>query len=228
MQPLVAWRAIKRLIANPEATEEVFVIIRALSGPSLERGFRRFKALPVGQRVLEEQRQLVETLKDREKLTQHPLDSLGRAYFEFTKSEQITADGLVEASEAGAETFEDPGLALYGERLRDMHDLWHTVTGYGRDELGEACLLGFTYAQTKNRGVGFITLVAAKEFRKDYGNGALRAIWRGYRDGKRAEWLPGQDWEALLGQPIDAIRRDLRVAEPATYREVAAAGPALA
>ena len=34
-----------------------------------------------------------------------------------------------------------------GERLRDIHDLFHVITGYGRDALGELCLLAFTNAQ---------------------------------------------------------------------------------
>ena len=30
-----------------------------------------------------------------------------------------------------------------GDRLRDIHDLQHVMTGYGRDTLGELCLLSF-------------------------------------------------------------------------------------
>ena len=41
MQPLVAMRAMKALLKDPEATEHVFVIIRALSGDAVERGYRR-------------------------------------------------------------------------------------------------------------------------------------------------------------------------------------------
>ena len=42
MEPLVAWRALRRLIADPEQTQEVFTIIRALSGPALENGYKKF------------------------------------------------------------------------------------------------------------------------------------------------------------------------------------------
>ncbi len=46
IQPLVAVKALKRLIANPDNTEEVFAIIRAMSGDSLFRAFNRFKLVP--------------------------------------------------------------------------------------------------------------------------------------------------------------------------------------
>ena len=59
-----------------------------------------------------------------------------------------------------------------------MHDLWHVVTGYGRDELGEACLLAFTYAQNKNRGVGFIAFVGCFKLFAKYRFNALRVIFQ--------------------------------------------------
>ena len=50
IQPLVAVKALKRLIANPDNTEEVFAIIRAMSGDSLFRAFDRFKLTETGKR----------------------------------------------------------------------------------------------------------------------------------------------------------------------------------
>ena len=49
IKPLLALNAMRRLLRNPEQTEEVFTIIRALSGRALEKGFERFKTLPMGQ-----------------------------------------------------------------------------------------------------------------------------------------------------------------------------------
>ena len=222
MQPLVAARALRRLIKDPERTEEVFVIIRALGGPSLRRGHKRFAETAVGQRVFAEQQELLHTLLDRDALAAHPADSLAAAYLGFTGREQITADGLVEASTDQIEGAEDPNpeVALYSRRLRDQHDLWHTLTGYGRDELGEACLLGFTYAQTRNRGLGVIALVGGLKLTRFYGFGALRAIWRGFQDGRRAGWLPGQHWETRLAEPLDSVRDSLGIRAPVTYRAV--------
>ncbi|MFK7916002.1 MAG: Coq4 family protein [Pseudomonadales bacterium] len=223
LQPMVAFRALKQLIANPEDTAKVFVILEALTGDALLRGYRRFRNTPVGLRVAEQARQddqpLLDVLRDREALRSMPAGSLGRTYLNFVETEQITADGLVEASEAD-ERFSDPGLQQYAERLRDMHDLWHVTTRYGRDTFGEVCLLAFTYAQTRNRGIGVIALVGAFKTQKELGRGVWRAVFRGFNDGRKAAWLPAADWEALLARPLDEVRETLRVAAPTPYQAI--------
>lgn len=220
MQPRLAWQALSRLIADPEDTAQVFTIIRAMSGPSLQQGFERFITLPLGRRVIEEKIDLLSVLSDRESLRRLPAGSLGQAYLHFVESENLSADGLVAASAADEERFANPWLERYGKRLRDMHDLWHTTTRYGRDELGELCLLAFTYAQTRNRGIGLIVLVGALKLRKAFGRGVFRAALRGYLDGRRAAWLPGQDWENLLSRPLDSVRRELGISDPVAYQSV--------
>ncbi len=225
-QPLVAYRALKQLIANPEDTAKVFVILRALTGNALLRGYRRFRTTPVGLRTREETGALIEHLRDRDSLRAMPANSLGRAYLRFVEAEALSADGLVEASEQDHQ-FSDPQLQKYAERLRDMHDLWHVVSQYGRESFGEVCLLAFTYAQTRNPGIGVIALVGAAKTSKELGPGVWRAVWRGYRDGRRAAWLPSADWERLLQQPLTQVRRELNIAEPTPYQAVwASAQPA--
>ena len=73
---------------------------------------------------------------------------------------------LVEASEEQADALDaDSDLALFATRQRDMHDLWHVLTEYGRDELGEACLLGFTtMLKTKIEGLASLRLSAVSNF----------------------------------------------------------------
>lgn len=220
MQPLVALRAITRLVKNPNETRQVFTIIRALSGSDLENGLKRFQATALGKTVLQDRRQLTSVLNDRNTLATLSPSSLGRAYLEFITDEGLSADGLVEASEGEKkEPFTDPDLMLFAARQRDMHDLWHVLTQYGRDELGEACLLGFTYAQNRNRGVGFIALVGCIKLHGKYGFNATRAIHRAFLDGRRAAWLPAQDWELLLEQPLDSVRRELGIQVPKVYRD---------
>ena len=105
--------------------------------------------------------------------------------------------------------------------MRDQHDLWHVVTGYGRDTFGEACLLAFTYAQTRNRGLGIIALVGMLKLSQELeASGVRRAMKQAYRAGKNAAWLPQQDWESLLATPLDELRQQLNIPAPADYREV--------
>ncbi len=230
IRPLDALRGIRALLRDPDDTAKVFDIIDALSGPSVLRSFERFRKTEVGARLLRERPDLVAVLNDRERLLSLPAGTLGRAYGEFVTREQISADGLIEASEREEL---DPSIPeeryWFGARLRDSHDLWHVVTGYNRDLIGEASLLAFTYAQTRNRGIGFIVLVAYLRAGQKELRWARKLIREGYRRGKAAAWLPAQDWEALLERPLEEVRRELGVDAPPEYEEVRSEGaPALA
>lgn len=223
IEPLKAIRAIRALIADKEDTGQVFKIIDALSGGSDERMFNRFMAGEMGRRIVSEKRDLISLLNDRERLSKLPEGTLGRTYYEFMAEENLSADGLVAASEEAPRYYRDmPADArLFRDRLRDAHDLWHVTSGYGRDGLGELCLLAFTYAQMRSRGVGFIVLVGARVTSKKVpGLGIWKAVREGYRHGKAASWLPMADWESLLDKPLEEVRRELGIQPPAIYRHI--------
>ena len=72
--------------------------------------------------------------------------------------------------------------------------------------------LAFTYAQTRNRGIGAIVLAAAvAKGPKGLDLSWPRYLWRAWRRGRRARLLPAAHWEALLPLPLDEVRRRLRV-----------------
>ncbi|HME71185.1 MAG TPA: Coq4 family protein [Myxococcota bacterium] len=229
IRPLDAWQAIRALLRDPDDTRQVFKIVDALSGKAGERIFRRFRATASGTRILEERRDLLQTLCQRDALAALPPGSLGRSYLDFVTREQITADGLVAASMEAREQVEElsEDYRRTMERLRDMHDLWHVVAGYGRDLVGEASLLAFTFAQTWNPGVGFIVAVAY--LRLGDVPGARGLLREAFRRGRRAAWLPGEDWEALLALPLDEVRSRVRTGKPPRYEAVRSTGaPTLA
>jgi ubiquinone biosynthesis protein COQ4 len=136
--------------------------------------------------------------------------------------EDLSAEGLAEQSRVTEPHIDDPHvITWYARRLRDIHDVWHVLTGYGRDALGEACLVAFSYAQTGNLGFGFIALGAAREIsREAKGVDAWGAVWEAYKNGRRARWLPSQDYEALFDQPLKFVRAGLNIPEPKRYLAV--------
>src|SRR5262249_43928872 len=153
-----------------ERTDLVFEIIDALAGPAFERAFQQFRAHPDGQRLLAERPSLLDTLSDRHALMQLPDGSLRWEYARFMQSGNLDATGLVDAEQAamhGDPEPVDPDRQFFGDRLRDMHDLWHVLTGYGRDEAGEAANLAFTVGQVPSRGVKLMVLTAAVIGQKD-------------------------------------------------------------
>ena len=50
VKPFVAWRAIRRLLADPDDTTQVFSIIEALKGDSLSKATQRLRASESGRR----------------------------------------------------------------------------------------------------------------------------------------------------------------------------------
>ena len=219
IQPLAAVRAMRTLLGNPDDTAQVFHIVRALSGNSFEHLYQRAMADPSGARILGEHRDILPILKDRESLRALPEGTLGREYARFLDDEGLSADGLVEASEEEEDDthFVDPRARVLSRRLRDTHDLWHVAAGYQRDLFGEAALLGFTFAQGRNPGIGFIVMVAMFKHWKEGHPQALRLTWKAFRRGLRAQSFICADWEALLHVPLSEVRRRLNVEDVPQY-----------
>jgi len=195
-------------------TRQVFILLRAMRGRSGIRNFRRFAASPVGKTVLRERRDLLTLLEDRARLRQFPAGSVGRAYLDFMESQDLSAKALVTASEDWKTEAVEPDMALFRARMRELRDVNHVVTGYGRDRLGELCLMTFMYRQTGNLGMLMIAVMAWRQLPK-LARAAVREAWR---NGKKAAWLAEQDWEAILGLPLSGIRTSLRIEPPAKYR----------
>lgn len=218
-----AFGALRRLLADPDATGQVFEIMRALNPPATKRGYLRLIDTAAGARLAYERTELAARLMDRDWLTSFADGTVGAAYRDFVWSENLSADGLVKESQRGldAELIDAPSpVAWYGRRIRDTHDLWHILTGYGRDPLGEACLVAFSYSQT--RGLGWLLIALGAAARSGGIAGVRGAILEGYRHGKRSAWLPSVDYEALMHEPIEAARKRLGIAPPDRYRAVVA------
>lgn len=212
-----AFKALRSLLRDPDDTSQVFRIIDALSGRNGDRTLARMRRNRTGQELLRSKPELLTKLTDRAAMEKLPEGSLGRAYLRFLDSEGITAEGLLQASVDGHKDVKplmDPDFYFVRDRLRDTHDLWHTVTGYKGDLVGEAALLAFSFAQTWNPGVGLIVITALVEGRDP---SIRKLIAGGFSRGLRAAWLPAVRWEELLDKPLSEVRRALNVGEPVAY-----------
>jgi len=218
-----ALTALKKLIADKEDTEQVFRIMRALSGRSIPNGYSKLLSTPDGGKLAYRRLELAAVLDDHDALRRLPEGSVGRAYLAFVESEELSAAGLAEESKKGVdgEIDAEHPLAWYGRRLRDVHDLWHVLSGYHRDALGEASLVAFSYAQTKSFGFALIGAAGARQIKKGLPDRPIyKCVWEAYQHGKQAAWLPGEDYEKLLAEPLETARARLNIAPPATYRAI--------
>jgi ubiquinone biosynthesis protein COQ4 len=222
-----ALSALRKLLANGDDTEQVFRIMRALNGDVTQRNYRKLMTVPGGGRLAYNRVELAERLTDRAWIDSFQPGTVGAAYRDFLDRTGYSADGLVELSMAesafGDAQIEHP-YTWMGRRERDIHDIWHVITGYKASEhLGEACLVAFSYAQTGGLGWGFIGLGAALKSLRVTGETAFfQAVVEGYRHGKHASWLHAEDYEVLLTEPLDAVRERLGIEEPVKYRQAQA------
>jgi ubiquinone biosynthesis protein COQ4 len=219
MYPWLAAKAFARVMRNPDDTESGANFVLALEGRNTERLFERFRSDPNGARILAQGRSLLVALEDREALRGMPEDSLGRAYVDFVETENISGEGLARATRGPADRFlsiTTPEQHLMSDRITYLHDVWHVVTGYSRDIIGEACLIVFSYVQLGTRA--YRLLMPLSYIGLGFRVPEVRALMRdAYRRSTRAEWLLVADWEALLEKPLSQVREELGIGPPPTY-----------
>lgn len=214
-----AFTAIRKLLANGDDTEQVFRIMRALNAGNLQHVYARYIATEEGGRMAYERAELAQIYSQPGFARQFAPGTVGAAYHDFLESTGYSADGLAEVSKVNQEEDMLHPLTWMGRRIRDSHDIWHILTGYKADEsLGEACLVAFSYAQVGGLGWAFIGGAAALKSLKVTGNGLFaKAVWEGYRNGRKAKWLIGEDYQALMREPIDQVRARLNIPTPHAY-----------
>lgn len=222
IEPLTALRAFRKLVANKEDTAQVFEIMRALSGRSLARGYNHMLKTQESGRQAYLAEELAHRLDDPVWLARFEPGTVGDSYRAFREARGFTAEGLAdEARKIGPQIDAQHPVVWYSRRIRDVHDIWHVLTGYETDALGEACVVAFSYAQTRNLGFAFIGWGAAREIQREVKSvPARRAVWQAYRNGKAAHWLPGLDYEALFAQPLEVARTRLNIRPASVYHAV--------
>jgi ubiquinone biosynthesis protein COQ4 len=222
-QPLRALKALRRLMSDKEDTAAVFELMRALSGNSVPNGYRRLLKSPEGGRIAYERIEFAELLSDPKWLAQFGPGTVGEAYRNFIAERNISAEGLAQESRKDPDSEIDAAhpFAWYGRRMRDVHDVWHVLTGYGTDGLGEACVVAFSYQQTKSLGFAVIARAAQSRMRQLKSDlPYAKAVEEGWRNGKKTAWLPEVDYVALFGENLEAARARLGIARPVIYESI--------
>ncbi|HWA62409.1 MAG TPA: Coq4 family protein [Caulobacteraceae bacterium] len=222
---LRAFGALRRLFRDKEDTSQVFEIMRALNGDSAAKGYEQLLRHPGGGRIAYDRTELAARLMDDAWLDSFAPGTVGAAYRDFVRGENLSAEGLADESRKGLADGQADirhPYAWYGRRIRDTHDIWHILTGYGRDGLGELCLVAFSYPQTKSLGWAFIAWGGFLRAKGEAGRPYRKAVLEGFRRGKAAAWLPGEDYEALLNEPLEAARRRLGLTPPVAYQAIPA------
>ena len=221
-RPLRAVRSFQALIKDKEDTSLVFKIFESLPSRDFMDRVSELSLSERGEYLRATEMCLAEILDDHAALRRTPKNSLAHAYCDFMEAEGLSAAGLVaEAERLGRPKYPDL-VQWFAERSRDTHDLFHVLTGYGRDALGEQCVLLFTHGQSPSQGhllIGYAGAANIKKMIKGSNAPVFGAVRQAHRTGKGAPSLMAQSIRELLAQPIDDVRAKLRIPQPTKYFE---------
>ena len=215
-------RYLKALMNEPDATANAMDLQFALGNRDVEGGFRRMLRDPQGRALLEARPDLLAVVADREHLAAMSPDSLGRALLDYFDRYGFDPASLVALWRRVEDRWEreegeprvDPSRAWFRERSLLLHDLFHVLSGYDADEMGEASLLAFSLGQLPGRVNRLLTLGASLEVMRVLGLAWLPYVYTAWRRGRRAVWLYPLPWERLLERPLEELRAEVDLEPP--------------
>lgn len=192
-------------VKNPNDTESVFDIADAMGRTEAQTAAVAYlKSIPEVAQIIAER--YITPVPDMKYLLSLPKDSLGYIY----------SSHMTEANfdpEFYRKVVIEDDFTYIVLRMRQTHDIWHTVTGFGVDVLGEIGLQAFQLAQNRSplavmlmAGAILHTIRASENL-----NALMQVIDRGYRMGLQAKPFLSQKWEEAWEKPLTEWRAQLGV-----------------
>lgn len=203
---LITLKGFVSLMRDPAQTDSVF---------DIEDGLRHTKAAQLAVEYAKSKPGVAEIFAERyiapppdiDALQKLPKDSLGYIYAEY-----LTTAGFDPNFYRKAEIEDD--ITYMFMRLRQTHDIWHVVTGFGADVNAELGLKAFEIAQIHRTLAAMLiaggllrTLLKTPEML----DGLLEQIAIGYRMGAKAKPFMAQKWEEHWEKPLTQWRQELNL-----------------
>ena len=209
----------RKLVENKEDTSHVFHIYDALPSEHFEPDAERLALTDHGEMLRKTEPYLPHILDDREALRAMPTGSVGQAYCDFMEEQGLTAEGLAKKGTWSGRPIYGDMIEWFGWRQRDTHDLLHVMTGYGRDTLGEACVLLFTHGHSPSPAHLLLGYSGALKIRQSVQTQApvIEAAREARRAGKGCEGLIGHPIREVLHMDLHHAREVLGFSEPLAY-----------
>ena len=223
VRPARLLRALYRLLfVDPNDTHQYYYITednRVLSGIDM----RKIGDAGVDDILSDESRMLHTIVRDKEYLYSLPEGSLGRTYIESLDREGMESWGLIDIRD---EVY--PGLhedyPFYSRVMRRgavIHDMMHTVTGFGRDPAGETALMKTFWYNTGGLGYWLMWFVGCLSIAvKSRNLSVFEILSRGCERGKDFPHAFSLRWEEMLGRDLEEIREELGVSKSRYKRDM--------
>ncbi len=216
-----AFHHFRELIKDKEDTSHVFQIYESLPSKHFMPRVRKLTLSAMGEDLRRAEPYLPPMLDDHEALRKLPKGSVAHAYCDFMEREGLSAAGLVaEAEKLNRPKYGDL-IEWFGFRQRDTHDLMHVLTGYGRDALGEQCVLLFTHGQSPSHGHILLGYAGALNIMKQVKGNApvLRAVNEAKRMGRACPPIVEMSIRELLAMDLQDARQKFGIGETAWYHK---------
>lgn len=147
------------------------------------------------------------TLPTFEYLESLPTETVGHVYFEHMRRENLNPNFFKVLEIKDDETF-------VMMRLRQTHDLWHVLTGFGTSTADELALQAFSLAQVHSPLSPFLiagALFATALRRPSEAASLVSSICRGWQMGIQAAPVFAIDWESSWETPLSHLRTKYRI-----------------
>jgi ubiquinone biosynthesis protein Coq4 len=208
-QDIKMGQAFLTLVKDPSRTEKIFELSQiGLESPDQRaaQAVEKHVMSQPGFAALYEERYLP-AFPDLEELALMPAGTLGRRFYEHMNANHLSLDFFPVIRV-------DSAIKYISMRMRQTHDIWHVVCGYDTSVEGELGLQAFMLAQVPSALSASLLSAGLLHFVKNSPGGLpslMNTISEGYLVGKKAAFLPSQKWEQLWNQPVETIRRDLKI-----------------
>jgi ubiquinone biosynthesis protein COQ4 len=206
------------MLRNPEHTDSVF---------DIEDGLRHSEATKLSMDYIlscpemgpmVRERYLRAKVPDLDALRKLPEGTLGRTY-----ADNLIHHGFDPDYFRKVEVIDDDSYLIL--RIRETHDLWHVMTGFLPNRIGEIGLKAVEVAQLRRPMAAIICCGGVMRYMLRDPDGleiVIEAISKGYQLGLGAKKLLAQKWEERWEERVDDLREELGV-QPVT-REASGLG----
>lgn len=205
LSPVVRWtralRALGRVMANPDETDQVLVFSQYANAGSIHRRIDRFFADPVGAQLYAERRAIDSRTVDLDAFAALPAGTLGHSYAHFLRSRGFTPDVF----DGPPPDVSDPRISYVIQRIRQTHDLWHVVTGHDTNTASEVALQAFTFAQTNAPSTLILSIAGTLRGLREKPSLPIEVL-AAFFAGRRAETLIAFPWEDHWATPLTEVR----------------------
>ena len=190
-----------RISKNPQNTMAALKIAECMLKLGLiTPEVQRIRSTPEGKDALDK-RAMISSL-NLDDLQKYPEGTLAKEYSDRMKAENLSPDfyNLLEI---------DSDETYVMMRLRQTHDLWHTITGFGTSVADELGLQAFVMAQTHSPlSPVLIGSRLVIEAIKNPGEARhiVNQVSKGWQMGVNAKPLFAFDWESNWNAPLNDVR----------------------